>query len=242
MGDYSFRYGGETFQYDVCFTSNHLNKISIHVHPNASVQVDAPIGRSKKDINEAVLKRARWIISNINNAKQRNEHVLPRQYISGENVFYLGRRYQLKIHTVQSDETSVKLVRGYLNVSVPSADTQLIKDQIKSWYRDRAKEVFQRRLDAVNNEIVWLSNTPEWRLFSMQKQWGSCSPKGVLLFNPHLVKAPRECVDYVIRHEICHLREHNHSKKYYRLLEELMPDWKSVKAKLDGMAEMLLNE
>jgi predicted metal-dependent hydrolase len=56
------------------------------------------------------------------------------------------------------------------------------------------------------------------------------------------VKAPRECVDYVIAHELCHLKEHNHSPRYYRLLREVMPGWEPVKARLDGMAELLLNE
>jgi hypothetical protein len=84
--------------------------------------------------------------------------------------------------------------------------------------------------------------TPDWRIVRMQKQWGSCSPAGVILLNPHLVKAPRACVDYVICHELCHLQEHNHSPRYYRLLGQIMPGWEAVKIRLDGMAETLLNE
>jgi len=76
----------------------------------------------------------------------------------------------------------------------------------------------------------------------MKTQWGSCSPTGAILLNPHLVKAPRECIDYVISHELCHLKEHNHSPRYYRLLSKIMPRWEVVKARLDGMAELLLNE
>jgi len=76
----------------------------------------------------------------------------------------------------------------------------------------------------------------------MRTQWGSCSPGGVILLNPHLVKAPRQCIDYVISHELCHLQEHNHSRRYYRLLGKIMPSWEGVKARLDGMAELLLNE
>lgn len=76
----------------------------------------------------------------------------------------------------------------------------------------------------------------------MKKQWGSCSPQGILSLNPHLVKAPRECVDYVILHEFCHIKEHNHSKKFYTLLHQHMPEWESIKAKLDSMSEILLAE
>ena len=61
------------------------------------------------------------------------------------------------------------------------------------------------------------------------------------MLNPHLVKAPRDCIDYVIIHEMCHLKEHNHSPQFYQSLSQLMPDWKAVKSRLDGMAELLLN-
>lgn len=62
------------------------------------------------------------------------------------------------------------------------------------------------------------------------------------MLNPHLVKAPRDCIDYVILHELCHIEEHNHSERFYRLLGQVMPEWRRVKEELDGMAELLLNE
>ncbi len=75
----------------------------------------------------------------------------------------------------------------------------------------------------------------------MRTQWGSCSPNGELLLNPQLVKAPRHCIDYVIFHELCHLKEHNHSPAYYKLLGRSLPDWEQRKAELDNLAEILLN-
>ncbi|WP_254426989.1 RhuM family protein [Herbaspirillum sp. VT-16-41] len=76
---------------------------------------------------------------------------------------------------------------------------------------------------------------------AMRSQWGSCSPKGEILLNPHLVKAPRPCIEYVLAHELCHLREHNHSDRFYRLLSRVLQDWEARKAELDGLAELLLN-
>lgn len=73
----------------------------------------------------------------------------------------------------------------------------------------------------------------------------SLSPKsfeGIILLNPHLVKAPRVCIDYLVCHELCHLQEHNHSPRFYDLLGQVMPGWEPVKTRLDGMAELLLNE
>jgi predicted metal-dependent hydrolase len=108
--------------------------------------------------------------------------------------------------------------------------------------RDRAADVFAGRIKELTSRIAWLDAAPPWRMVAMKKQWGSCSPKGTILLNPYLIKAPRECIDYVILHELCHLKEHNHSPRYYRLLSQLMPNWQPVKARLDLMAEFILNE
>lgn len=71
----------------------------------------------------------------------------------------------------------------------------------------------------------------------MTVQWGSCSPSGRITLNPLLVKTPRECIDYVLLHELCHLLHHNHSPRFYRALDRHMPNWRAVKERLDEMAE-----
>ena len=142
----------------------------------------------------------------------------------------------------QNEVGRAKLVGRYLQVVTPKTEQALIKRLVKGWYRARAKELFARRLSALAGQVVWLREIPPVKLLSMRIQWGSCSPRGVLVLNPNLVKASRECVDYVILHEICHLKEHNHSQNFYRLLTELMPDWERHKSRLDGVAETLLND
>ena len=101
--------------------------------------------------------------------------------------------------------------------------------------------VFTRRLTDCVTKVRWLKSDPGFRLLTMKTQWGSCSPKGELLLNPLLVKAPWYCVDYVIFHELCHLNEHNHSPRFYRLLSALVPDWEKRKIELDELAEHILN-
>ncbi len=101
--------------------------------------------------------------------------------------------------------------------------------------------MFAARLDRIASELRWVRQLPPLRLRAMRVQWGSCSPGGRLTLNPHLVRAPRECIDYVLLHELCHLKEHNHSARFYRLLDAHMPSWRAVKARLDGLAEVVLN-
>ncbi len=242
MSKNSFTYGDERFDYDVCFTPDRKQKIAIHVHPDASIQVDAPEGEDMARIHCAVLKRARWISNHVLQARAQREHVLPRSYVSGEGHFYLGRRYQLKVTDTNGAGPQVKLWRGRILVELDERAPDAVRRQLYRWYRERASEVFDRRLHEIAERVPWLREVPPLRLLKMRRQWGSCSPQGAVFLNPHLVKAPRECVDYVITHELCHLKEHNHSRRYYRLLREIMPGWEPVKARLDGMAELLLNE
>ncbi|MBF0620736.1 MAG: M48 family metallopeptidase [Magnetococcales bacterium] len=243
MTSHSIFYGEDRIDFQtVTLTDYPKRKVAIHVHPDGSVQVDAPSETTDLEIEEAVRKKARWVLKHITEAQQQRAQVLPRQYISGESYFYLGRRHILKITEEPIEKASIKMLRGRLEVRCETGNPGIIKDLLRGWYRKRAKEVFQRHLHAQVEQIPWLKSPPPWKLVVMQKQWGSCSPKGKLSLNPHLVKAPRECVDYVLLHELCHLKEHNHSDRFYRLLDELMPGWKAVKGKLDGMAELLLNE
>lgn len=238
----SFIYGTDRIEYEVAFVQVGHSKVSIHVYPDGSVRVDAPEERNLPDIHKAVLKRAGWIKHHVDEFRRQREQALPRTYTSGESLFYLGKRYQLKVRQTNVQEPGAKLVRGQIRIERDSRDAKAVRRLLAEWYRNRAEEIFARRFDEIADSVGWIKQMPEWRLVRMKKQWGSCSPAGVILLNPHLVKAPRECIDYVISHELCHLKEHNHSPRYYRLLAKIMPRWEGVKARLDGMAELLLNE
>ena len=234
-------YGDQKIPYKVVFVPRRQRKIAIHVHPDGRVQVDAPLQTPLAEVKQAVGKRSRWLRNHLERIKENHAHVLPREYVSGESHFYLGRRYVLKVRKSKRDQPSVKLRQGQLQVSAERTDLATIKSLLWDWYKDHAQILFERRLENLCQQVNWIRRKPEWKLLTMKKQWGSCSPRGVLSINPHLVKAPSRCVDYVLLHELCHLKVHNHSSKFYRLLEKEMPEWQVVKGRLDGMAELLLN-
>ncbi|MDN3454032.1 MULTISPECIES: SprT family zinc-dependent metalloprotease [unclassified Psychrobacter] len=229
-------------------------KVVIKVHPDQRVVATAPIDASEEVIHNAMMKRARWIWQSLQDFAKQQDHVLPKRYVSGETQFYLGRRYVLKMitstETADGINSTVKLSRGKLNVELSQSDSELdaekravlVKRLIDEWYKDKFTSVSRERLEALIHKASWVNNNPSLKLMTMKKQWGSCSNKGNLILNPHLVKAPKECIDYVILHELCHIAEHNHSERFWRLLTQVMPNWKEVKAKLDGMAELYLNE
>ena len=245
----SFIYGDEAVTYAVVrkpHPEDKKRKITIKVHPNCEVVVTSPEDASRNDIHEAVMKRAKWIYEALKEFRSHLEYVQSKQYVSGEMQFYLGRRYMLKVIEDKSAPTpNITMYRGKLLVTLTHFNndkSSLVRALVTKWYRSRAEKILHERLAELLPQTIWVKGIPSFRILSMAKQWGSCSAKGNLMFNPHLVKAPKECIDYVILHELCHIAEYNHSEKFWRLLTSVMPNWKEVKSRLDGMAELYLNE
>jgi len=240
--DQSLRYGEQRIRYRVFFMPGRHRTLAIHVNPDGTVRVDAPPGTPAPRIKLAVTKRARWLSNHLRKIGEQRAHVLAREYISGECLFYLGRRYVLKVASRSRGVSEVKLRHGRIEVATHRPARATVRSLLWDWYTVRARDVFTRRLERVLPELPWIRETPRVKLVAMKRQWGNCSPGGVLSLNPHLVKAPAVCIDYVLLHELCHLKIHNHSPDFYRLLARHMPEWEAVKGRLDGMAEMLLND
>ena len=238
----SIQYGDTFINFSIEPGVSNAPKVLIKVHPDCRVVVLVPPMASHEEILQAMKKSARWVCKQMRYFDQQRENILPRHYVSGESHFYLGRRHMLKVKNISSGSAGVKLPRGVLEIQGRNLNPDKTKTLLFDWYRVRAREVFDRRLDDLVSKILWVKEKPSFRLLSMQTQWGSCSPKGQLTVNPHLVKAPRVCIDYVLLHELCHLAEHNHSERFYRLMKQVMPHWEKVKEHLDGMAYFYLND
>jgi predicted metal-dependent hydrolase len=238
LTQHSIRYGDEVIRFALRRQpSRTAQRLAIHVEPDGRVLVDAPQATPLHSVLMAVKKRSRWISHHVGAACKRSAHVLPREYVSGESLHYLGRRYRLKV-AVQADAAPDARMRGgFIVVTVPEQSPVLIRSALDVWFRCRAREVFADRIAVVAARLRWVKQPTPTRLQFMKVQWGSCSPAGRITLNPLLVKAPRECIDYVLLHELCHLLHHNHSPQFYRTLDRHLPGWRATKEKLDNMAE-----
>ena len=169
---------------------------------------------------------------------------LHRQGVIGAplTVHYLGRRYLLKVVIAAKPSKSAKLRGNRLEVESRSGDPVDIKGRVRGWYRSKARDYLAQRLDLLSARLAWVNTMPPFKLLNMARQWGSCSPSGKIILNPHLIKAPRACVDYVVIHELAHLIHHNHGPDFFRILDREVPDWNQHKQVLDGMVELLMNE
>ena len=241
LSQHCIAYGDEVIAFSLRRQpSRTLQRVAIHVEPDARVLVDAPDTAALADVMTAVKKRARWINQHVEAARARLAHVLPREYVSGESLHYLGRRYRLKVVIDVGVRAEARMRGAFITVTTPRNAPTTIKTILDAWYRRRAREVFAERLPMIVGPLQWVHELPPTRLLFMRRQWGSCSPSGCITLNPCLVRAPREAIDYVLLHEVCHLKHHNHSRAFYSTLDRHMPDWRKVKERLDERAEEYL--
>ncbi len=236
-----FRYGEEQIQFELRRRPGRTaGRVAIHVEPDGRVLVDASPSVPAGDVLTAVKRRAGWIGRQLAGFRAQRVHALAPEYVSGEAMLYLGRRYRLRVVVVPDACSTVRLRGAHVEVETSERSPDLVRSALKAWYRQRAAEVFNRRLEALSEDLRWLRAAPAVRLQFMTRQWGSCSPGGRLTLNPWLVRAPREAIDYVLIHELCHLRHHNHGRAFHALLQRHMPDWRRIKTNLDGRSEELL--
>jgi len=238
----SFIYGDEWINFDREPRPYATSRVLIKVHPDCRVVVSAPEEADDLAVLTAVKKRGRWIYQQLRDFRRQLEYITPRKYISGESHYYLGKQYLLKVIEKPAEVQRVKMLRGKLEVTLRQKSPEKVRQLLIDWYKTRAKDVFAKRLEAMLEQALWVNAPPPLRILTMQTQWGSCSPNGRLTLNPYLVKAPRECIDYVILHELCHLAEHNHSERFYRLMGQVMPEWEVVKTRLDEMAGVIFSD
>ncbi|MCB1948455.1 SprT family zinc-dependent metalloprotease [Nitrosomonas sp.] len=210
--------------------------LAIHVHPDGNVIVDAPIAATSQAIADKVKKKAPWIFKQQLKFASYPPALSQRQYVSGETHRYLGRQYRLKV-TKGSNEC-VKLLHGHLLIETTDPENRLqVKTLLQHWIRLRARVVFLERYAVCVQQVTKLGINHHLgiQLRFMSKRWGSCTGRGNIILNPELVAAPKDCIDYVITHELCHLKERNHSPAFYKLLTSVMKDWELRRKRLNEL-------
>ena len=229
-------YGGELIRYEIVERPSRRT-LGIEVHPEGRVLVLAPKGCDGETIDEKLRLRAGWISRQLEMFSRYERHTAPRQYLSGESHRYLGRQYRLRIkaNTLNTRREQVKLTRGEMWViSSGALPPSKVKELLRRWYLDRAREVFHAVLTDAFDTFQRLGHErPHIVIREMRSRWGSLSPAGQMTLNARLVQAPRPCIEYVIVHELCHLAHKNHGAAFFALLEQTLPDWQARKQRLE---------
>ncbi len=206
--------------------------ISIIVSPDKGVTVRAPLRTSLKTIDKFVNQKSGWIIKHLENHSDLTRINQGKEYVDGERHLLMGNEIILKI--ALSDKTFVKSENDTVEIGLKvPGNTKLIKEILEHWYKKKAFEILPLLL---NNVLIRYGNynfrPTGIAIRSLRSRWGSCNSKGKITLNIQLVKLGEKYIDYVIIHELCHLKHHNHGREFYRLLEEIVPDYKSIRKEL----------
>lgn len=191
--------------------------LALIVEADGTLTVRAPMQMKGADIRNFIEAKQDWIKRK--RAKAREVAPPPHQYVDGETFWYLGEEVLLRI--VAKDEPALAMNGAFeLTESArPNAESILT-----NWYREQARQVLSERVGYFAQKYGF--NIGKVRISSARTRWGSCSSKETLSFTWRLVMAPLDVIDYVVVHELCHLRELNHSKAFWARVEKILPDYK----------------
>ncbi|MDQ2087472.1 SprT family zinc-dependent metalloprotease [Herbivorax sp. ANBcel31] len=219
---------GVKIQYEL--VRSNRKTVAIKLSEDGNIKVSAPFGVTQNQIDEIIKDKLSWILKKQQELKKLyREKNVKRTFENGERISYLGKEYFLEIVEVIED-SKPKVVINDGNMVIYINERCIVKDKsreirniIKMWLVERFRDIAIERIEKYKS-IIRVS--PKKITIREQKtRWGSCSSKGSINLNWKLVMAPMEVLDYVIVHELCHMREMNHSKNYWKIVSSIMPDY-----------------
>lgn len=207
--------------------------ISLTVNPDLDIILKCPYETKHSEIKDFIKRKWFWIEDQKRFFKGTKNSAKSYKAISGSSFYYLGRQYMIKVVETQDVET-VKLKRGVLTVNTnnDANNEQYNQKLINKWLDNKRVKIFNQRFNKLLKEFEYF-DAPKLEIRTMSKRWGSYISQKKILLNPKLIHTSTECIDYVIIHELCHLKYKNHSKDFWNLLTIKMPDWKKTSEKLE---------
>jgi predicted metal-dependent hydrolase len=198
--------------------------ISLQVRNEAEVIISAPYFTPVDEINSFVEEKQNWINKAIRKHKEDFQKNKVKEYNTGEHFFYLGQSYPLEVFFEPFENSGVVFWNNsfYLNAR---EDRDLRKHYFVLWYKKKASDFIYQRVDYFSR-ILKLRHE-SLKITSAESRWGSCSEDNNLAFSFRLMMAPTDIIDYVIVHELTHIKEKNHSSKFWQRVETLMPEYKT---------------
>lgn len=198
--------------------------VTVKVSKKAGVVVVIPMGCDPAISIDAVEKSYEWIKKCIKKFEEQRSTIIEQSYVAGSTHLYLGDRYTLKIE--RGSIYQLQLVDDKIIVTTPKSDR--VEKMMDIWYMERAKQditpIFIEMSRGFESRHNTLPSDLEYKFVT--SYWGQCTSDNKIRLNANLIRAPRECIEYIIAHELCHLIHKNHSRSFYALLDNEMPNWR----------------
>lgn len=215
----SIRLSEETIPYTLKF-SKKAKYLRMQIKNRGELEVILPRGFKVTDAEKFLLKKSGWIKKHINKRKQLENKF----YLLGKEIKFT-QNYDLFIK-----RHKISFKNGHLIVLSPADSADSLEKIYESWLRKHAKKSLVERVHKIADSLGFKIGRITIR--GQKTRWGSCSTSGNLSFNYNLLRFRKEVIDYVIIHELCHLKEMNHSDKFWKLVEKYCPDYKVLRRAL----------
>lgn len=216
-------------QYQIVFSKRRT--VGIEVSPDGTVTVRAPFRMPKKDIEQIIMSKLDWIEQKrrmFHKKAEKANRVLNTDYAEGSLMPYRGERYPIRRSFHQDLKKVIVSFDGTeFSVQYGNEDSESIRQAFLVWYKKAAKEEFLRRVKYYKD--IMQESVGTIRIKEQKSCYGSCSTKRNLNFNWKCILAPPEILDYIVVHELCHLRHMNHSKEFWAEVENILPDYAKAK-------------
>ena len=233
------RFGDATIEYDVQRSDRRKKTVQITMD-GGRVLVASPLDTPDSKLEAIVRKRAPWIL------RQAPDQVLQvsrKRFVSGETLPYLGRNVRLIVEPADVPSPEVRFDHWSFRITVPfgldeSKRCEGIRKAIIQWYRERAAQRLPRTVELWRKRMGW-PETPGVLIRDQRQRWGSCAPDGTLRFNWRVVMVHPELAEYVVVHELAHLKISSHSAEYWAQVSSLLPDAQQRRQRLREAGKML---
>jgi predicted metal-dependent hydrolase len=216
-------YLGETIRFEIKYKNR--TSIGISIDSYGNVEVQAPKGTPDETVLQLVEGKWALIQQKLKEMKDRLLGPQKKVYEYGESFLYLGNTYPIQIfQDLNITQEHVVFKEGKLHIYVKQFDTEKIKQALKRFYYQQCKAIVAKSISSYQSNFK--TKPRSFRISDSKTTWGTCDSKQQLTFNWRLAMAPREVIDYVVVHEMCHMVHLNHDRSFWRLVGKIMPDYK----------------
>jgi len=211
-----------------------IRNIHLSVHPPAGrVRLSAPIGMDIDTLRLYAISRLGWIKKQQRKLRGQ-ERETPREYLNRESHYLWGKRYLLKIverEAPSAVEVQHSAILLYVRASSAFEKKQSLLDE---WYRRQLKVAIPDLIEVWEKRIGVRVN--EFGIKKMKTKWGTCNPDARRIWvNLELSKKPKECLEYIVVHEMVHLLENHHNERFMALMDDMLPKWRSLRDDLNRL-------
>lgn len=214
-----------SLEYTVAHRPRVTKRLHLELDESGGLVIVAPKHWSGALIKKTVAQNSSQISRFM--ARATRQQLPPLVYQHGASHLYLGEHLLLALRAHAAAEREPLIVDDELGLPASSSEPNVVKKALLRWYRLRATSLFSERMQLVAQRAPWAKDIDvPLSIRRMRRTWGNCSSSGKVKLNVHLIKAPLEIIDAVIAHELCHLKEMNHGKRFYKLLATLNPEWR----------------